>query len=149
MNDTAREILAKTAAISALALGAILLYLSGCEPDRAAPPDPPPPAPVPTARRLTIGWDPYTPGPGFAAIRIYRGTDLCDAPEPLPALPSTTDPDAQAAVVLAEDGTVATTYIDDTVPAVPGLIVCYELDAVNEDGTPSLTRSNRASIALS
>lgn len=143
----------QTSLVVFLAIWPILAYFVGCQQDPAAPPTTPAPVevpvPVPTVTTLTIAWAPYTPMPGFAAIRIYRGTDLCDAPEPLPALPSTTDPDAQAAVVLAEDGTVATTYIDDTVPAVPGLIVCYELDAVNEDGTPSLTRSNRASIALS
>ena len=142
----------QTSLVVFLAIWPILAYFVGCQQDPAAPPTTPAPVevpvPVPTVTTLTIAWAPYTPMPGFAAIRIYRGIDICDAPEGLPALPSAIAPDEQAAVFLAADGTVATEYSDPTVPAVPGSQVCYELDAVNEDGTPSELRSNRAAKVL-
>jgi hypothetical protein len=138
----------QTALVVFLAMWPILAYVVGCQQDPNAPPAPAP-VPVPAMTHLTIEWSPYEPMPGFAAIRIYRGIDVCGVPDPLPALEDPFNPPEQAAVQLDADGHVANQYVDNTVPAVPGSEVCYELDAVNGDGTPSPTRSNRAGKVLS
>ena len=143
--DTHIRILAWSAAgVATLACLGMILLLAGCTP-RDEQPAATPPASAAGVRTLTLSWDPYDAQPGFDAIRVYRGEDACD--ETVSALPPLLLEAEPVAIRVAADGSLAHEYVDDTVPNVDGMMICYELDAVNTDGTPS-PRSGRAAKVL-
>ena len=97
-----------------------------------------------TASALSLSWDPYTEDPTFKEFRFYRamGT-LCGIPTY--SLPPLMEGTKQFTVTKGLP-TTPQTVTDTTLPSTQQGLVCYEMTAVNTNGTGILEsrRSNRA-----